>query len=98
MQCFIANDWDEGEERDTTDFLELEKEIYEKMFPRSADDMNGREESDLALEEEEMKSARVLMNGVAEDGDGKVSIETIQMNEESVDDENECVIKQSAGI
>ena len=68
------------------------------MFPQSAEDMNGREESNLALEEEEMKSAKVLMNGVAEDGDGKVSVETEQMNEESVDDESEYVIKQSAGI
>ena len=50
MERYKNKDWDEAEERDTRDFLDLEKEIYNNQFPHL---MDLFEEED---DEEEMKS------------------------------------------
>ena len=64
MQRFIANDWDESEERDMSDFLDLEKEMYERMFPHSIGDVKDKDESNLVLEDGEMAKARDLIDAM----------------------------------
>ena len=44
LKRWREKDWDEKEEQDTTDFLELEKEIYKEMYPHSADVFNEDDE------------------------------------------------------
>ena len=56
MKRFKANDWDENEERDSREFLELEKEIHLKMFPHSKafdDDDDDDEQGENGDSEEE---------------------------------------------
>ena len=40
------NNWDEGEDRDDKDFLELEKEVWEKLYPEQARAENEVEQND----------------------------------------------------
>ena len=56
MKRFKANDWDENEERDSREFLELEKEIHLNMFPHSKafdDDDDDDEQGENGDSEEE---------------------------------------------
>ena len=43
LERWKANDWKENDERDDKEFLEVEKEIYLKMFPERAKLMEGEE-------------------------------------------------------
>ena len=44
MKRWKNNDWDEDEERDAAEFLELEKEIYLKLFPNNKSLFDGEDE------------------------------------------------------
>ena len=43
LERWKADDWKENDERDDKEFLEVEKEIYLKMFPERAKLMEGKE-------------------------------------------------------
>ena len=44
MKRWRNNDWDEKEERDAAEFLEIEKEIHLKLFPNSTSLFDGEDE------------------------------------------------------
>ena len=44
MIHLIGRSWDEKEDRDSHDFLELEKEIYLEMYPQNAELFEDEEE------------------------------------------------------
>ena len=53
LERFNNNDWDEKEERDGQEFLQLEGELWKKMFPQYANVENEEEgENDNECEEE----------------------------------------------
>ena len=50
MKRWRNNDWDKKEERDSQDFLQLEKELYLKMFPHN-EEIFDDEDEDKSLNE-----------------------------------------------
>ena len=48
LEWFNNNDWDKKEERDDQEFLELEGELWKKMFPQYANVENEEEGGDAA--------------------------------------------------
>ena len=66
MQRFRDNNWDEAEERDSTEFLELEKAIYLEMFPNNAGIFGGEEEEEdekTESREEESSKDPIVVDG-----------------------------------
>ena len=55
LKRWKENDWDEKEDRDSRDFLELEKEIYLEMHPQNADLFEDEEEEVEKEQAEEKK-------------------------------------------
>ena len=54
MRRWRENDWDESEERDSQEFLDLEKDIYLKLYPRNGGIFQGDEkEKENETKEEE---------------------------------------------
>ena len=62
LEQFNNNDWDEKEERDDQEFLQLEGELWKKMFPEYAN-IEGEEEGgdDNECEEENIVDGSVMM-------------------------------------
>ena len=82
LKRWRADDWDEKEDRDYREFLELEKEIYLEMYPQHAElfedeeeeveeeQSEGKNKKDVELAEEKVggqaKNKKVGKRGVAE--------------------------------
>ena len=68
LERWKANDWKENDERDDKEFLEVEKEIYLKMFPERAKLMEGKEpkeddsDGDGGEDEDEVEVVEELMD------------------------------------
>ena len=71
LRHWKENDWDEHEERDTHEFLELEKEIYLEMFPQNEqlveDDDEDDEEKCVEVSETSTKRKRNCIEGEFDD-------------------------------
>ena len=103
MEHYINNDWDEGKEHDTTEFLELEEEIYKKMFPHNVDRMEGEDKGEELLETDERLSEGEKgeeIEGECNDNDGITDDMMIRDVEKHVLNENddELDIKQKEEI
>ena len=88
LKRWREKDWDEKEERDTMEFLEVEKEIYRDLFPHTADIFNDDDEDP----EDEMLAGKENAYG------GKRARESGGKKEEVVEldcDEDEKVEEES---
>ena len=102
MQRFLANDWDEGEERDTNDFLVLEKEIYDKMYGGGVGEGGGEDVEDLNKKAEEYEMDRFqnsqgMMSDKKEVEEVELVTET-EINDCAMEEEDENTPKQRAKI
>ena len=57
LKRWRADDWDEKEDRDYREFLELEKEIYLEMYPQNAE-LFDEEEEEVDKEQAKEKKKR----------------------------------------
>jgi len=72
LRHWKEKDWDEHEERDTQEFLELEKEIYLEMFPRNEqffedDDENDEEKRVVVAESSNKRKRHCIEEGEIDD-------------------------------
>ena len=102
MQRFLANDWDEGEERDTNDFLVLEKEIYDRMYGGGVGDSGGEDVENLnkRAEEHEMDMYQKSQGMVGDKTVGE-QVELVlesEINDCAMEEEDENTPKQIVKI
>lgn len=101
MERFKNNDWDEKDERDTRDFLDLEREIYETQFPHLIDlfvgeDYEGEQENDNRKGKAGKDNKQV--SGKDKQADSEIEIESSDEGMESSDELSDgSIIVDSVG-
>ena len=88
LKRWREKDWDEKEERDTTEFLELEKEIYKEMYPHNADVFNEDDEETDQIGEAKKSSKK--KEGIVTIDSGSEKGVMVDVSEDEDDDNESC--------
>ena len=82
MERYKTNDWDETEERDSIDFLELEKNIYNKQFPHLIDLFECEDDEDGDEMKQDKEDTTVGKRKVSEEEVVECDVDSDDSNEE----------------